>query len=153
MTRLCPLSARQLRLSALAGIVASAVAATGEPAPEDSSHSPKQNRPKPQIIYHLSNVSHQTSEALHSQSKAADLPLDVGSDMPISLQIARSTANGSSTPAAVSPIPVAGPQSPNVKRGSAEASHGRRAEGGRGRVASKRSGRSGDRPPGKGKGH
>ena len=59
---------------------------------ENSTQTAKQEHGRPQIIYHLPAGSHPTAQALHAQSKAAEF-LEIGPDMPISLQLARASAN------------------------------------------------------------
>lgn len=102
-------------------------------APEDSTNSAKQERPKPQIIYHLSSVSHETAGALHAQSKAADMSLEIGPNMPISLQLARANANAAATSA--SPPAEATPNA-KIERGNkkGKASARRGSGSGRGRA-------------------
>lgn len=98
----------------MACLVACESAALAEPpqTSEDADASSRRvEQSKPQIIYHLSNGSRDTAEALHAQSKRANENLEVSPDMPISLQLARASSNAS--PAQ---LPPNRPPNPSVDR-------------------------------------
>jgi hypothetical protein len=81
----------------------------------------KSERQKPQIVYNLGSASRETAEALHAQSKAADVSLPIDGSMPISLQVARANANANAAAADAAarafpaPTPTA-TASPETKR-------------------------------------
>lgn len=81
----------------------------------------KSARQKPQIVYNLGSASRETAEALHAQSKAADMSLPIDGNMPISLQVARANANANAAAAeaAARAVPAPAPSataSPEAKR-------------------------------------
>jgi hypothetical protein len=77
--------------------------------PADAKKSAPAPRLKPQVIYHLPKTSSDAA-ALHAQAKAENSQLSIDSNMPTSLQMARSNANAaaaqptSPTPNAQSPV-------------------------------------------------
>jgi hypothetical protein len=80
----------------------------------------KSERQKPQIVYNLGSASRETAEALHAQSKAADMSLPIDGSMPISLQVARANANANAAAADAAPRAVPAPapsaaESPEAK--------------------------------------
>ena len=124
------------------------------PLPEDSPNSAKQDRLKPQIIYHLSSASHETAEALHAQSKAADTSLSLSQEMPLSLQLARAHANAEAVVTAkVSPVPEAPPNGKSVREQKVAKASVRRGAGGNRARASKRGNDAGSHGNGRGHGH
>jgi hypothetical protein len=104
--------------------------ALGQPPQPESSPAGKQpveakevktERQKPQVVYSLGSASRETAEALHAQSKAADMSLPIDGSMPISLQVARANANANAAAAdaAARAVPAPAPsatESPQAKR-------------------------------------
>lgn len=102
----------------MTAVLAGASVCRGEsPQPEPSPSAVKASgHSKPQIIYHLSGSSRESSETLHAQSKASENLLDVSPNMPISLQLARANANAAAR--AVSPAEGPSDANPARKAGS-----------------------------------
>jgi hypothetical protein len=112
----------------LSGVTVSTL--TAQPPQPESSPTAKQpieakelksERQKPQIVYNLGSASRETAEALHAQSKAADMSLPIDGSMPISLQVARANANANAAAAdaAARAVPAPAPSataSPATKR-------------------------------------
>ena len=74
----------------------------------EAKKAPPSARPKPQVIYHVSNSD---VAALHAQAKSQSDVLAVDGNMPTSLQMSRNAANEA---AAKAPAPQQPPTSPNV---------------------------------------
>lgn len=84
-------------LAAVAPVMGQSAQAESSPAAKQGQREVEHVRP--QVIYNLSSASRETAEALHAQSKAADMSLPIDGNMPISLQLARANANANAAAA------------------------------------------------------